>query len=92
MGREEAVSAPMLQDVEAVTDHELVVQRSDASDCVLDQVGELVAETEGQECSCKDYQSAFPSELPYQQGYYGGIHRSPYQLVGEELPHWVCYK
>ena len=92
MGREEAVSAPMLQDVEAVTDQELVVQRSDASDCVLDQVGELVAETEGKEYSCKDDHAAFPSEFPYQQSYYGCIHRSPDQLVGEELPHRVCYK
>ena len=47
--------------MKSLRDHELVIQWADASDSVLDQVGELVAEGEGQQGSCKDYESALPA-------------------------------
>lgn len=61
MGREETVSASLFKYMQALRDHELVIQWADASDCVLDQVGELVTESEGQQGACKDYESALPA-------------------------------
>lgn len=81
MGREEAVSASLFKYMQALCDHELVVERADAADCVLDQVGELVTEGEGQQGACKDYESALPAKFPDQQGYDACVHRCPDELV-----------
>ena len=75
-----------------MSDHELVMKRADASDCVLDQVGELVAEGEGQQGAAQDHESALPSQFPDQQGDDSCIHRCPDELVREESPDRVCYK
>ena len=92
MGREEAVASAAFKDMQALRDHELVMKRADASDCVLDQVGELVAEGEGQQGAAQDHESALPSKLPDKQGYDCRIHRCPDELVREEGPDRVCYK
>ena len=67
--------------MQTLADHELVTKRADAADCVLDQVGELVTEAEGQQGAGQDYESAFPAKFPYQQGYDACIHRCPFQLL-----------
>ena len=61
MGREEAVASAAFEDMQALRDHELVIQWADASDGVLDQVGELVTESEGQQGACQDHESALPA-------------------------------
>lgn len=61
MGREEAVSSAAFKDMKTMGDHEFVVQGAYASYRMLDQVGELVAESEGQQGACKDYESALPA-------------------------------
>ena len=82
----------MFEDMQALRDHELVMERADASDCVLDQVGELVAEGEGQQSAAEDYESALPSQFPDQQGNDCRIHRCPDELIRKECPYRVCYK
>lgn len=92
MGREEAVASAAFEYMQTLRDHELVIQWADASDSVLDQVGELVTESEGQQGACKDYESAFPSQFPDHQGDDSCVHRCPDELVREEGPDGVGYK
>ena len=89
MRREEAVSAACFEYMKAAGDHEWVVQRSYSLHSVLDDVRELVTESEGEEGSGEDYEASLPSEFPYEEGYDGRIHRRPYELVREELPYGV---
>lgn len=59
---------------------------------MLDKVGELVTESEGQQGAGKDYESAFPSQFPDQQGDDSCVHWCPDELVREECPDGVSYK
>ena len=89
MRREEAVASTLFEYVKAAGDHEWVVQRSYSLHSVLDDVRELVTESEGEEGTGEDYEASLPSELPYEESNDGRIHRRPYELVREELPYWV---
>ena len=78
--------------MQSLSDHELVVKRADAADCVLDQVRELVAEAEGQQGAGQDYEPALPAEFPDQKADDCCIHWCPDELLREESPDRIGYK
>ena len=90
MGRKESVLAAVLKNMKSVCDHVFVLQRPEALDCILDEVRELVAESEGQKCGSHNYGSSLPSQPPYHEGYDKNVKRNPYGYVGHELPERVC--
>ena len=92
MCREEAVAPALFQDVQSVADHEIVVQRADTANGMLDQIGELVAESECKQGCCQDNETAFPSELPDEEAYDCRVHRCPDYLFRKESPDRICYK
>ena len=78
-GEETEAAAGFFQHIQSVFQHEFIIQRSYSADKILDEVGELVAESECRCSSQSDDQTAFPAETPDEHGYNEYVHRDPHR-------------
>ena len=60
--------------------HPFVVYRSDSRGRMLDQVCELVAESDSEKHAAHYYESLLPSQFPDHEGDYCCIKRCPYEF------------
>ena len=79
MGGEETETAcGAFKDIQATSKHEFIVQWTNSAHQILDEIRELVTETEGGYSSQSDDQATLPAQSPDEQGNNDEVHRNPY--------------